>query len=548
MINFVKRFEGTIKDCWDKPALTEFRSETITYGELAKIIETNHLYFAKLGLCKGDKIAINAKSSAEWAKIFMSAVTGGYVAVQLFNGYTPEDTKNLVNHSDSKIFFTEKQIVAKMDFEQMPCIYAAIDLHSGEILASRGDFEKIYNSKYQLLAEAYPNGFSAADVNFGDIDLDEICGINYTSGSTGSPKGVMLTFRNFSANVEYVFEHLPYRRGDNYVSVLPYAHIFGLTCDMITPLSTGLHLVVLFFPPVPQYLKPAMVEYKPRLMFAVPLILTKYSEYTIGEFIHSKSGKEKLANYEENPDFCDALNTIFLKSLGGNLEMIATGGAAIPSDLEELLCTKLKSPFITGYGMTECAPVIAVGEIGKYKLKSVGFLTKPFVEGKIASQEPKSIPGELLVRGDIVFKGYYKNEAATKAAFTEDGWFRTGDMGVIDEDGVLFLMGRCKNMILTSNGQNIFPEEIEVVLNTLPYVAESLVVERNGKLVALIVPNADQVTNSELSAEALDQVMKSNIAVLNTKIPGYSQVGAYELQMSAFAKTPKGSIKRFMYK
>lgn len=548
MINFVKRLEGTIQDCWDKPALTEFRSETITYGELATTIEKNHLYFAKLGLCKGDKIAINAKSSAEWAKVFMSVVSGGYVAVQLFNGYTPEDTKNLVNHSDSKIFFTEKQIFAKIDFEQMPNIYAAIDLHTGEILASRGDFEKIYNSKDQLLAEAYPNGFTAADVKYDGVELDDICGINYTSGSTGSPKGVMLTIKNFTANVEYCLEHLPYRRGDNYVSVLPYAHIFGLTCDMITPLVTGLHLVVLFVPPVPQNLKPAMIEYKPRLMFAVPLILTKYIEATIGEFVHSKTGKEKLANYEQHPDFCDALNTIFLKSLGGNLEMIATGGAAIPSDLEELLCTKLKAPFITGYGMTECAPIISVGAIGKYKLKSVGFLTIPYVEGKIASQDPKSIPGELLVRGDIVFKGYYKNEAATKAAFTEDGWFRTGDMGIIDEDGVLFLMGRCKNMILTSNGQNIFPEEIEVVLNTLPYVAESLVVERNGKLIALIVPNADLVANSELSAEALDQVMKSNISVLNTKIPGYSQVGGYELQMAAFAKTPKGSIKRFMYK
>lgn len=544
---FIRTFENTLRNCWDKPALDEYKTSSITYGQLAADIETIHLYFKAAGLEYGDKIAINARSSANWIKTFMAAISGGYVAVELFNGYTPKDAQALVHHSDSRILFTEKNIFNGMDFETMPNIMGVIDLHSGELLASRGDFAKIYADRDQLFAVAHPNGFTAADVHYDERPMDELCAIMYTSGSTGFPKGVMLTVRNFSANIDMIPTHCPYHEGDNYVSVLPYAHIFGLTFDGIAPLCFGMHLVVLFVPPVPSNLKPALREFKPRVFFAVPLILRKMIEDTIGEFINSKSGKAKLDNYEQNPDFCDALRTIFMEGMGGNIEEFVTGGAAIPDRIEQLLAIKLKTPFVTGYGMTECAPLISVGHLGSYKLKSVGEYVQEHVSVRFDSKDPEHVAGELLVKGDVVFVGYYKNEEATKAAFTEDGWFHTGDLGTMDKDNTLFLVGRCKSMLLSSNGQNIYPEEIEVVLNNMPFVAESLVVSRNEKLVALIVPDQNALADAGTDADNLTKIMDANLAALNKIIPAYSVVSSYEIQLEPFAKTPKGSIKRFMY-
>lgn len=544
---FIRTFENTLRNCWDKPALDEYKTSSITYGQLAADIETIHLYFKAAGLEYGDKIAINARSSANWIKTFMAAISGGYVAVELFNGYTPKDTQALVHHSDSRILFTEKNIFNGMEIETMPNIMGVIDLHSGELLASRGDFAKIYADRDQLFAAAHPNGFTAADVHYDERPMDELCAIMYTSGSTGFPKGVMLTVRNFSANIDMIPAHCPYHAGDNYVSVLPYAHIFGLTFDGIAPLCFGMHLVVLFVPPVPSNLKPALREFKPRVFFAVPLILRKMIEDTIGEFINSKSGKAKLDNYEQNPDFCDALRTIFMEGMGGNIEEFVTGGAAIPDRIEQLLAIKLKTPFVTGYGMTECAPLISVGHLGSYKLKSVGEYVQEHVSVRFDSKDPEHVAGELLVKGDVVFVGYYKNEEATKAAFTEDGWFHTGDLGTMDKDNTLFLVGRCKSMLLSSNGQNIYPEEIEVVLNNMPFVAESLVVSRKEKLVALIVPDQNALADAGTDADNLTKIMDANLAALNKIIPAYSVVSSYEIQLEPFAKTPKGSIKRFMY-
>ena len=544
---FIRTFENTLRNCWDKPALDEYKTSSITYGQLAADIETIHLYFKAAGLEYGDKIAINARSSANWIKTFMAAISGGYVAVELFNGYTPKDTQALVHHSDSRILFTEKNIFNGMDIETMPNIMGVIDLHSGELLASRGDFAKIYADRDQLFAAAHPNGFTSDDVHYDERPMDELCAIMYTSGSTGFPKGVMLTVRNFSANIDMIPAHCPYHEGDNYVSVLPYAHIFGLTFDGIAPLCFGMHLVVLFVPPVPSNLKPALREFKPRVFFAVPLILRKMIEDTIGEFINSKSGKAKLDNYQQNPDFCDALRTIFMEGMGGNIEEFVTGGAAIPDRIEQLLAIRLKTPFVTGYGMTECAPLISVGHLGSYKLKSVGEYVQEHVSVRFDSKDPEHVAGELLVKGDVVFSGYYKNEEATKAAFTEDGWFHTGDLGTMDKDNTLFLVGRCKSMLLSSNGQNIYPEEIEVVLNNMPFVAESLIVSRKEKLVALIVPDQNALADAGTDTENLTKIMDANLAALNKIVPAYSVVSSYEIQLEPFAKTPKGSIKRFMY-
>ncbi len=543
--NFLLRFQDSVKQCWDQPAVSDFRKSTTTYGEFAKEIETNILMWKAAGIKPGDKIAINSKSCANWAKIFFSNQAGGFVSVQIFPGFTAPDTENLVNHSESRLLYTEKAIFDNMDFEHMPALLGAIDIMSGELLAARDGFDAVYNSKEQIFAGKHPGGLRPEDVDYSGTGIDSLSSIMYTSGSTGNPKGVMLTNRNLSANVYSVPSHVPFRRGENIVSVLPYAHIFGMTVDMVTPLCLGMHLVVLGLPPIPTYLKPALREYKPHVFFAVPLILSKLIEDTLGDFIHSKNGAAKLEDYQNNPDFCEALEIIFLKALGGEIELFCTGGAAIPEQFEKLFVTKLGLPFVTGYGMTETAPVISIGHLGRYKLRECGEYLDEVVDVKIDSPDPEHIPGEILVKGEIVFSGYYKNDDATRAVFTDDGWFRTGDLATMDKDRSLFIVGRCKSMILTSNGQNIYPEEIEVVLNALPGVAESLVVNRGERLVALIVPDQNQL--GEIDSAGLKSIMDANMEVLNKRIPVYSHVSGYELRFEAFAKTPKGSIRRFMY-
>ena len=546
MQNFIEKFETSVKECWNNAAVSDYKNNTWTYSQVAEEIAKMHLVWKAAGIGQGDKISLNARSSANWAKVFMAVTSGGHVAVQLFNGFTPADAQKFTHHSDSKILFTEKAIFDGMNFDEMPQLLAAFDTKSMELLASRGEFASIHAKREELFKQAYPNGFAPSAVEYVKLDMDELCCINYTSGSTGNPKGVMLSVRNISSNVEMIPVHFPYRRGDNYLSVLPFAHIFGLLYDMIACMCTGMHLTVLGLPPAPTILKDAMQQIKPHVIMMVPLVLSKMAEYAIGEFIHSRTGEARLADHKQHPEFCQALRTIMLSYLGGQCEVIVTGGAAIPDNLEQLLITKLDMPLVTGYGMTECGPTISLGHLGKYKLKSCGEIVER-MQARIDSADPQNTVGELWVKGDNCFTGYYKNPEADKEVFTEEGWFRTGDLGIIDSEDTLFLVGRCKSMLLASNGQNVYPEEIEVKLNAMPYVAESIVVQRGEKFTAIVVPNADLLANDGVSAETLKEIMERNIATLNTQIPAYSAISDYELHNDPFAKTPKGSIKRFMY-
>ena len=543
MNNFIKQFEASVLKHWDCPALDDYGRSSATYGELAYNIERLKLSWQEAGLKPGDHIAINARSSSNWIQILFAAITGGYTSVELYNVFTPEDTMHLVNHSESRLLYTEKKTFEKMDFAAMPSLLAAIDANTMEVLACREISEKCFIYADNLMQEAYPDGFSKEDVCYPERDMDDVCAIMYTSGSTGSPKGVMLTVGNFSANVDVIPVKIPFNEGQNYLSMLPYAHSFGLTVDAILPLCCGMHTHVLGLPPIPSNLIPALSQLRPEIFFGVPLIFLKLIETIIGNDINSEEGKAKLADYANHPDFTAELREKVLQGLGGNIKVFATGGAAIPSEVESLLAVTLSLPFITGYGMTECAPIIAFGELGNYKMKSCGKYVDN-IQLKIASPAPSSIPGEVLLKGPEIFAGYYKDEDATKAVFTKDGWFRTGDMAVIDTERNLFISGRCKNMLLSENGQNIFPEEIETVLNEMPLVAESLIVQRGSKLIALIVASDDV---QQQNADDVDAIMKSNIACLNSRMPAYSHVVDYELHAEPFCKTPKGSIRRFMY-
>ena len=545
--NFIKLFEGAVRESWDRPALTDFRKSTISYRELAERIETLDLIWKKAGLKRGDKIAINTRPCALGASVYYAAVSRGYVAVQLYNAFTPADTQKLVNHSDSKILYTEKRTFSAMDFEQMPQVLCAIDRATGEVLASREGVGELYAAGAGILAEKYPAGMQPSDFKVVDTELDEVCAILYTSGSTGNPKGVMLTYRNYTANVQAITPGFPFHKWENYLSLLPHAHSFGLMCDVVIPLTLGMHVTVLGVPPIPMNVQEALMQVKPRIFYGVPLIFVKLIEYILGADIHSPEGQEKFKDYKNHPEYCKKLYDKLMAETGGKIEVFATGGSAIPSEVESLLVYKLRVPFITGYGLTELAPIVSYGKVGRYVPKSCGEYLPEVMELRIDSPDPENIAGELYVKGDVVFVGYYKNPEAT-AEVLKDGWFRTGDIGTVDKNNNVFLLGRSKNMILSESGQNVYPEEIEVILNELPYVAESIVLQRDHRIVALIVPNMDALDKAGIGADGLEAIMRQNIVALNTKLPGYSAVNDFEIRFEPFSKTPKGSIRRFMYK
>ena len=545
--NFIRLFEGAVRENWDNSALTDFRKSTITYRELAERISTLDAIWRKAGLKPGDKIAINTKSCALGISVFMAAVSKGYIAVHLYNAFTPADTQRLVNHSDSKILYTEKRTFDEMDFDRMPQVLCVIDGATGDVLASRDGVGDIYADSRNILAQLYPNGMTPADFTVCNPDIDDVCAILYTSGSTGNPKGVMLTYRNYTANVQGIRPGFPFHKGENYLSMLPHAHSFGLTCDVVIPMTMGMHITVLGLPPIPANVQAALQEVKPRIFYGVPLIFVKFVEFVLGPELHSPEGLDKLEHYQDHPEYCKMLHDKLMDAMGGNMEVLTSGGSAIPAEVESLLVYKLKLPFMTGYGLTELAPIVSYGRVGKYIPKSCGEYLPEIMEVKIDSPDPEHIAGELSIKGDVVFKGYYKNPEAT-AQVLQDGWFRTGDIGTIDKNRNVFLLGRSKNMILTGNGQNVYPEEIEVILNELPYVSESIVLQRGRLITALIVPNVDALDRAGIGADTLDAIMKHNIQYVNSKLPAYSAINSFELRFEPFSKTPKGSIRRFMYK
>lgn len=546
MNNFIQLFEDSIKSQWDFPALSDYGKECLTYAQMAGRIERLHLLWAEAGIKKGERIAICAKSSSNWSVLFWAAVTGGYVPVELFSGFMPHDIATLAVHSESRILYTEKGIFESMNSHDVAAVPAVVDIDTMDVLSSGRAFNILSSQCETGFARRHPDGLSPDDVRYDIPSMDDLGSIMYTSGSTGNPKGVMITVRNFSWNVDKIPELFPYHRGECYVSVLPFAHIFGLMCDCIIPSCLGMHSVILGRPPIPSNVSAIMQEYRPRIFLAVPLILSKFVDFAVGAEIKSDEGRSRLAQWKDNKEYCSMLRDKVLSALGGRIESFATGGAAISPEIESLLAFKIGMPFVTGYGMTECAPLIAAGKAGNYKSRSCGEYVES-LDVRIDSPDPLHIPGEIQVKGDCVFSGYYKNAEATAAAFTEDGWFRTGDIGTVDAERTLYIAGRCKNMLLSANGQNIFPEEIEAVLNGLPFVAESVIVQRGNALHAIIVPDPNAVGADKMDAASLRNVLEGNIRKLNECIPAYCAVSTFELRHEPFVKTPKGSIRRFLY-
>ena len=542
--HYFSRLQEAINANWDRPCLCNFRGEEFTFGEFATNIAKLHLLYEKIGLKKGDKVALCAKNSARWGIAFFSANTYEAVIVPILADFNPDSVNSLVDHSESLVLFTDTDIWKKLDIEKMPTVKAVVSTADFKLLyAADEKIQKANDELDTLFAETYPNGFSAADVNY-PIDNDkELAIINYTSGTTSAPKGVMLRYECISENVAFGQKRLPSYPDDTIVSMLPMAHMYGMMFELIYPICGGSSVYYLGKTPTPALLLGAMAQVKPYLIITVPLVMEKIFKSKVAPVINKPVMKVICKIPGLNKIIFNKIRTTLLNAFGGNVREIVMGGAALNPDVEKWF-KRFKLPFTVGYGMTEAAPLLAYEDWWEFASKSCG---KPVdsVEVRIDSEDPRNKVGEIQARGNSIMSGYFKNEEATAAAFTEDGWMRTGDLGIIDAAGNIFIRGRSKNMILSANGQNIYPEEIEAVINNQDYIIESVVVDRGASLVALVYVDGDKLTADGLN---LDEQMALMRATVNAEMPAYSKISKVEVMDQPFEKTPKMSIKRFMYK
>ena len=533
-----------MKKNWERPALGNFRGETFTFGELATQIAKFHVFFDTIGLKKGDKVALCAKNSARWGVTFFAANTYEAVLVPILADFHPDSVNSLVDHSESKLLLTDTDIWTKLDIEKMPQVKAVISSSDFSLLyAADETIQAASDNLETLFAEKYPSGFTAADVSY-PVDNDkELAIINYTSGTTSAPKGVMLRYECISANVDFGQRRLPSYPGDKIVSMLPMAHMYGMMFELIYPLCGGSSIYYLGKTPTPALLLGAMAEVKPYLVITVPLVMEKIFKSKVAPVVNKPVMKVLTSIPGVNQLIFKKIRNTLLSAFGGNVREIVMGGAALNPDVEKWF-KKFKLPFTVGYGMTEAAPLLAYEDWWEFVPKSCGKGIDA-VEVRIDSEDPYNKVGEIQAKGISLMSGYYKNEEATKASFTEDGWMRTGDLGLLDKKGNIFIKGRSKNMILSANGQNIYPEEIEAVLNNQDFVVESVVVDRGASLVGLVYVDKEKLAEAGLSLDDHVVAIKNEV---NRSMPSYSKLSKIEVMDQPFEKTPKMSIKRFMYK
>lgn len=544
-------YAGNFRESWDLPALTDYvTGEHLTYADFARRIARTHLFFELAGVKPGDKISLLGKNSVNWVVTYMATLTYGAVIVPILSDFNPADAQHIINHSDSVMLFVNDYIWEHLDYDHLDNVKIVMSLDNRQLLADKmtgkDKVAKILADLPKAFNRRYPRGFSRDNVAYGTFPKDAVAEINYTSGTTGFSKGVMLTYNNLCGNVVYGMKSKLHYRGSRSLGFLPLAHAYGCAFDMLAPLAVGSHVTVFGKMPTPKLLIKAMQEVRPTLILSVPLVLEKVYKKQLLPIINKPSMKRMMAVPFLRNVIYKKIRDKLVEAFGGEFEQIIIGGAALNPDVEKFLY-KIKFPFSVGYGMTECGPLISFTPWRKFILGSSGRTLPNLMYSKVISDNEAYIPGEICVKGENVMKGYYKNPDATAQVIDKDGWLHTGDMGTIADAGTIFIKGRYKTMILSASGQNIYPEEIEAKLNNLPYVSESLVVMRGNKLVALVYPDYEAMDKSRLTNEMMPQVMEKVRQELNRLTAPYERVDEIQLRSGEFEKTPKRSIKRYLY-
>lgn len=558
MKHFLFYVEEAIKNNWDKPAISNYGANTFTFAEVAANVARMHILLNRCNIKKGDHVAIAARSSAEWCAAFIGITSYGAVAVPLLPDFLPENLVQLTKLSGSRMLFVDKNILAgfKRDnllnsFDNVKDFIGMFDIVTYATVEGCDNGTKVLADELDILyKEKYPDGIDKSHVDYSGNDINALAVISYTSGTSSSPKGVMLPARSLSGNVEIARKLVPIavKEPGPTLSILPLAHIFGLAFDFLFLFSSGCHINIFTEKPVPARLIRALADVKPFIFLTVPLLVEKIFRSKVIPVLNKPAMKILTAIPGVRQLIHKKIRNTIISTFGGNLGKAGffIGGAAISKDVDRVM-KRVGIPYAVGYGMTECGPLISYVASSHPSIDDRGGVAVPNIELRIDSDRPNKVPGEIQVRGDVVTTGYYNNEEATKNSFTADGWLKTGDMGIQDRYGTVFIKGRCKNMILTGSGQNIYPEEIEDIINQIPYITESLIVGRNHALVALVVADCDAMKAAGIEGDAVQKYIDENVLALNAKLPPYSQIGRCELRKEPFEKTPKLSIKRFMY-
>ena len=544
--SFNRFIYDSIQQHWELDALTDYKGATLQYNDVARKIEKLHIMFEASGVAKGDKIALCGRNSAHWGVAFLAVLTYGAVAVPILHEFKADNVHNIVNHSDAKLLFVGDMVWENLNEAEMPNLEGIILINDYSLLVSRS--ERLTHAREHLnemFGRRYPRQFRREMISYHQDSPDELAMINYTSGTTSYSKGVMVPYRALWSNTRFAYEVLSLEPGDKVVSMLPMAHMYGMAFEFIYEFCCGCHIYYLTRVPSPKIIFQAFNEVKPRIIIAVPLIIEKIIKKSVMPRLETTTMKFLMRLPFINDKIRNTVRQQVIDALGGNFKEAIIGGAAFNQEVEAFLHS-IHFPYTVGYGMTECAPIISYEDWTRFAQGSCG-KAAPRMEVRIDSPDPRNVVGEIVCRGMNVMLGYYKNEEATRQAIDPDGWLHTGDLGVMDGEGNVFIKGRSKNMLLGPSGQNIYPEEIEDKLNNLPYVTESIIVQKDDKLVALIYPDFDQAFKDGVPDSQIPALMEQNRVQLNALLPAYSQVASVKIYNEEFEKTPKKSIKRFLY-
>ena len=547
--SFNSYIERSITQNWDLDALTDYQGITLQFKDVARKIEKLHILFENSGVQKGDKIALCGRNSAYWATAFLATLTYGAVAVPIQHEFNAEQIHNIVNHSESKLLFVGDVVATIITPDAMPALEGIVYIPDYSLVISRSEkLEYAREHLNELYGRKYPKFFRPEHVHYHVDSAEELALINYTSGTTGFSKGVMLPYRSLWGNLEFCMRLLSQyvKTGQNMLSILPMAHMYGMAFEFIFSFCHGCHLFFLTRLPSPAIIAQAFQDVKPHVIISVPLVIEKIIRKRVFPKIQNNAIRLLLNMPVVSKKVKQAICNQVIEAFGGNVKEVIVGGAALNQEVEQFLLN-IGFPVTCGYGTTECAPLISYCDHKDFVATSVG-VPVDRMEVKILSNDPQRIPGEIVTRGTNLMLGYYKNEEATRQTIDEQGWYHTGDLGIMSASGHIFIKGRIKNMLLGANGQNIYPEEIEDKLNSMALVSECIIVQRDQKLVALIHPDYDEARNMDFHEEELQHIMKENIATLNQQLPAFSKVKDFELREDEFEKTPKKSIKRYLYK